>query len=103
MAIANAAVSSIWLKPMLKCMDKIINCKKSQKINFQDIKAGTIVNLRCKDSNSNNTQERTYLATTNWDKTIASGSFMSLNGRQIVLSARVLKGLTVFMIGYLKT
>ncbi|OGI03370.1 MAG: hypothetical protein A2Y25_08575 [Candidatus Melainabacteria bacterium GWF2_37_15] len=98
LAVINPTYSSIWLKPIFKCLDKIIDCNKSEPIQYNEIQTGNIINLEFKDS-ENNAYERTYIATSNWGKDVHSGSFINMHGRQVVLSDKVLMNLNVSMIG----
>ncbi len=98
MLVMNNLYFSIWLKPMFKCLDKIIDCKKSKIINYNEIQKGNIVSLKFKGPGKD-IYERTYIATSNWDKNLHSGSFINLNGGQVVLSEKVFKNLNVCVIG----
>lgn len=86
----------IWLKPVLKCLDKIIDCKKPKPISYLEIRTGNILSLKLKNSS------RTYVATSTWDNNMDAGCFINLQGSQIVLSARVLRNLTISLLGSLE-
>ena len=98
LAVINTTNYSVWLKPIFKCLDKIIDCNKSKPIQYREIRKGNIINLEFRDS-EDNVYERTYIATSNWEEDGHSGSFINMHGKQVVLSDRVLKDLNVCMIG----
>ncbi len=92
---------SIWLKPIFKCLDEIIDCEKSSSINYPEIKSGDILELEYKDSGSS-VHKQIYISTSNWSNDKSSGSFITLTGKQILLSDKILNQLKIFRVGTLK-
>lgn len=99
MNAAGSTFCSVWLKPIFKSLnDKIIDCKSSKWIPYHEIRSGNIVNLKFEGADSE-TCDRTYIATSNWDRNMRYGSFLNMSGKHVVLSDKVLKNLKVCMIG----
>lgn len=101
MTALNMINSSIWLKPMLKCVNAIIDCETPKLIKYSEIKRGNIINLEFKDK-SNNTYTRTYIATSNWEENGHSACLINLYGKQIVVSKKAFEDLSVSILGSFK-
>lgn len=93
---ANTSNCSIWLKPMIKCMDKIIDCTRPKRIKYCEIQTGNIISLKLQNG------EQTYVATGDWDETAHAGRFLNLHGNQVVLSERIIQCMKISKIGTLK-
>ncbi len=92
--------TSIWLKPVLKSKDMIINCEKPRLIKYSEIQKGNIIALSF-NNNDENLQERTFIAMSGWDSDNSTANFMNLYGNQIVISEKAFENLSVNIIGSL--
>ncbi len=89
---------SIWLKPIFKSLDGIIECETKTDIGYQDIKPGDILEFEYKNAN-NTAQKQVYISTSRWSAGSNTGSFITLTGKQLLLSAKMLNQLKIFRIG----
>ncbi len=89
---------SIWLKPIFKSQNRVIDCKTSFKIDYQEIKHGDIVELEFRDS-KNSSHKQIYISTSNWSREKGIGSFITLTGKHILLSSKVFRQLNVCKVG----
>ena len=84
---------AIWLKPILKSLNKIVECGKSKLISYKDIKKGNIILLKSKNS------ERTYIATSNWESNTTTANFLNLSGSYVTINEHILRKLKVSSAG----